>query len=741
MPIRPPALDDRSFDDLVSELIARIPAHTPEWTNPVVGDPGRTLIDLFGWLGDAMLYRVNLIPERQRLAFLSLLGEKMQAATPASGIISLAPAAPDAATAVTLLSGAVVKGAANFETLSEITVLPLTSQCYSKKKLSDDQLRSKPLSDTIAGLSKLYQIDVKASAPYQTTITFDQNQAALDGFDLSTQTVDGCLWVALLAGPKADVTAVHKTLGSGGQQVLLNVGFAPAMQVVGVTTTVSSNRPPIRHSWQISVKTPPKAAPQYVTLQEFGDTTGGLTRPGVIRLELPQAGDLGVPENDVHLDPNAGTQNRPPRIDDPALAARLVAWLCLKPTDALQVSWLGVNAVQVDQRQSSGGKIIGVSDGSPDQSYFLGQTSVDPASLSVQVDMQNIGYVNWSLVDDLNTASPSDTVFELDSEAGIVLFGDGIRGMAPAQSQRIRVATMRSGGGAAGNVPPQSLIAITAYDLSGKQVSGLKVIQPLAMTGGADAESLASAEQRIPAILKHRDRVVTIDDYRIIAQTVPGAPVGRVEVLSLFHPQNFEENVPGVVSVMVLPKRDQIGLPNPRPDRALLETVFAYLEPRKPLATEMYVIGCDYVGIGLSVGIAVRNGFGPETVAAQVTAALKRALWPLPPGGFQLTGYPLGKTIRTLELEVVASGVPGVDEVTGINLFQHTSSGVYSLVGTPGDKRAALDLHAYQLPELLKVVVVTAGEGQDVTPPTSLDPDDPGTGQGGIPIPVVPEVC
>ena len=41
MPIRPPALDDRSFNDLVEELLARIPAHTPEWTTRV-GDPGRT---------------------------------------------------------------------------------------------------------------------------------------------------------------------------------------------------------------------------------------------------------------------------------------------------------------------------------------------------------------------------------------------------------------------------------------------------------------------------------------------------------------------------------------------------------------------------------------------------------------------------------------------------------------------------------------------------------------------------
>ena len=77
MPIVPPRLDDRSFEDLFEELIARIPAHTPEWV-PQIGDPGRTLLELFAWLGDALLYRANLIPERQRLVFLKLLGITME---------------------------------------------------------------------------------------------------------------------------------------------------------------------------------------------------------------------------------------------------------------------------------------------------------------------------------------------------------------------------------------------------------------------------------------------------------------------------------------------------------------------------------------------------------------------------------------------------------------------------------------------------------------------------------------
>ena len=69
MAIVPPRLDDRGFDDLVEELLSRVPAHTPEWV-PQAGDPGRTMLELFAWLADTILYRANLVPERQRLAFL-----------------------------------------------------------------------------------------------------------------------------------------------------------------------------------------------------------------------------------------------------------------------------------------------------------------------------------------------------------------------------------------------------------------------------------------------------------------------------------------------------------------------------------------------------------------------------------------------------------------------------------------------------------------------------------------------
>jgi hypothetical protein len=67
-------LDDLRFQELVSEARTRIARHSPAWTEHNVSDPGVTLIELFAWFTDILLYRVNRIPEQLHLALLQLVG-------------------------------------------------------------------------------------------------------------------------------------------------------------------------------------------------------------------------------------------------------------------------------------------------------------------------------------------------------------------------------------------------------------------------------------------------------------------------------------------------------------------------------------------------------------------------------------------------------------------------------------------------------------------------------------------
>ena len=67
-----PDLDDRTFADLVAEA-RLIRTYQPEWTNYNPSDPGITLVELFAWLAEMLIYRADQVTDRHRLAFLKLL--------------------------------------------------------------------------------------------------------------------------------------------------------------------------------------------------------------------------------------------------------------------------------------------------------------------------------------------------------------------------------------------------------------------------------------------------------------------------------------------------------------------------------------------------------------------------------------------------------------------------------------------------------------------------------------------
>ncbi len=73
MPLQLPNLDDRRYNDLVTEALARIPTFSPEWTNYNPSDPGITLVELFAYFTDLLLYRVNRVSDNNIRKFLKLL--------------------------------------------------------------------------------------------------------------------------------------------------------------------------------------------------------------------------------------------------------------------------------------------------------------------------------------------------------------------------------------------------------------------------------------------------------------------------------------------------------------------------------------------------------------------------------------------------------------------------------------------------------------------------------------------
>src|SRR5439155_379515 len=128
MPLLTPRLDDRRFQDIVDEAKGRIPRYCPEWTDHKVSDPGVALIELFAWMTDLLLYRVNQVPDRLYVKFLELIGVRLEPPRAARAPVTFYLSAPqpsdvgisegtEVATVRTETSEAII-----FTTESELTI-------------------------------------------------------------------------------------------------------------------------------------------------------------------------------------------------------------------------------------------------------------------------------------------------------------------------------------------------------------------------------------------------------------------------------------------------------------------------------------------------------------------------------------------------------------------------------------------------------------------------------------------
>ncbi len=89
-----PELDDRRFQDIVDEAKRLIPQYCPAWTNHNLSDPGIALIELFAWMTEMTLYRLNQVPDRLYAKFLDLIGIELFPPSPARADLTFGLSGP-----------------------------------------------------------------------------------------------------------------------------------------------------------------------------------------------------------------------------------------------------------------------------------------------------------------------------------------------------------------------------------------------------------------------------------------------------------------------------------------------------------------------------------------------------------------------------------------------------------------------------------------------------------------------
>jgi hypothetical protein len=766
MPLQAPNLDDRRYQQLLDDSLARVPIHTPEWTNFNQSDPGVTLVQLFAFLTETLIYRANQIPDRNRIKFLQLLGVPLQPSSSAQGIVTFTNARGPLQT-ITLNDGIEVRaGQVLFGTTRGLDVLPIEATAYFKMKLPT------PPQVQMDYYKQLYASFLNQDAPADLQLyqPVPLSSRAGIGVDLANETVDNALWIALLvrAGdrPATDHLPAVRSAIAGKT---LNLGIVPQVSAdqaqrtllpgtnanVQGTAVLTIDLPSIPASGGL----PPSRQPDYRTLT----TVPAPIAPGVFEVPLPDASQL-VLWND--LDPlEPGSDNLPPTLEDTTQSDRIVTWLRVTwpGGTSSQVLWTDVNATFVSQRAHVASELLSPGTGEPDQTVVLSKTPVIAKSLSLTVITPGQDPELWTLVPDLLSAGPEvptpdlrqppgvrppparpAKVFVLDQEAGKITFGDGLRGARPPLGAILR-ADYDYGAGRDGDVGEN------AINNGPSLPAGLVVTNPVRTWGGADAESVSDGEKQIARFLGHRDRLVTAKDFATITARTPGVDIARVEVLPAYNPslaRNEPGNAPGAVTLMIVPKFSATRPDAPEPDAPFLQAVCEYLNPRRLVTTELFLNGPEYQPIWVSVGINVVAGYNFSTadVREAVKAQIKTFLAPFsadadplptdttllatPDAPEASNGWPLRKPVLAGELVVEVARVPGVALINQLLLATST-----------GNEVAQINMQGLQLPRL-DGIVVTLGDALQISQVRG-DTTAGGTAPPPrlVPVPVIPQEC
>src|SRR5947207_6234023 len=384
MPLQIPSIDNRRYQDLLNEALARIPVHNPEWTNFNKSDPGVTLVELFAFLTENLLYRANQIPERNRRKFLQLLGVPLQPSSSAVGLVTLTNDRGPLET-ITLNSGIEVRaGQVPFRTDQGLDVLPIEAGVYYKQK---DTAQDPTVTAYYKQLYASYKQSPGADPNIQLYRTVPIEGKEGSEVSISEDTIDHSIWIALLVrandkpaangSPEVGFEKLRDTVREKIAGKTISLGVVPAIDQATQHLAPGGNANPESDAL-LQFKIPnvpadgllpddPKLRrPSYKTLAT--NVQGNvLDAPGVVQLTLPSKNELRLWTN---LDPlEQGVEEFPPSLEDSKLNDRIITWIRIQASAAVRTKllWLGINTVTVTQRAHIVNEVLPDGIGTPDQ--------------------------------------------------------------------------------------------------------------------------------------------------------------------------------------------------------------------------------------------------------------------------------------------------------------------------------------------------------------------------------------
>jgi len=625
-----PTLDDRRFQDLVDDAKRLVQQRCPEWTDHNVSDPGVTLIELFAWMTDQAVYRMNRIPDRNYVKFLELIGVSLFPPTAARTQVTLWLTGPQA-DLVRIAAGTQVatvrtetEDAIAFATTEELPIVPCS----------------------LAELGSM-----------------------VDGKTYRDQ------WTALEKGgglyPFQDVPVPGDALYVGLSEAVpsnaVRLRFKCHIEGVGVDPT----NPPLRwEAWDGEGWSP---------CELDWDTTGGLNRDGDVVLHVPKSHSTSLIAKHragwLRARVVESGPDQPPYSASPNVTA--LAAITIGGT---------VDAVNADIVREED---LGASEGVPGQVFEVRRRPVVPGDAPAVLEVSSDdGWQSWTHVDHFADSGPDDRHFVFDMTAGEIRLGPAVRqpdgelrryGAVPAKNARVRLREYRTGGGRRGNVAAR---ALTVLKSSIPFVARVENRRP--GRGGVDAEDIGNAKLRGPIRLRTRGRAVTTEDYEHLAREI--APeVARVRAVAAGSGADA-----GAVRVLVVPdatdEDGRLRFDQLVPAEDTLQKITDRLEECRVIGTRAIVEPPLYRGITVVARLRARDRVNPTRLQEDALRALYAFFHPIR-GGPDGTGWPFGRPVNAGQVYSVLQDLPGTELVDDARLF-----GADPVTGERGQQTQRLEL-------------------------------------------------
>ncbi len=622
MVLKAPNLDDRKFQDIVSEARSKIPLYCPKCTDYNLSDPGITLIELFAWMVDMLLYRLNRVPEKNYIKFMELIGIHLEPPKPATVNVTfrLSAAQPEPLT--------IPRG-------TELATMPTEAQDAITFTTNEDL--------TIIVPDLTYSLTTPDDNTFEDVMPALRNPDRLTSIFQEIPQENNALYLGYRENLRAHILALTVQCSIEG------IGVDP------------HNPPWAWEYWDGEYE-------RWAPLRLESDTTGGFNTNGQVILHIPA--NSAMREIDGRQACWIRCRATKPRPKQSAYSS--------SPKVRTIVSESIGGIVPASHASRINREMLGASNGTPDQKLQLQNTPVlrrEPGE-TLEVETGNEGEFDpWLEVSDFADSSPTDQHFTCDSVSGEIQLGPSIRdssggerqyGRVPPEGRQIRFSSYRSGGGVIGNVGEGTITVLRSSIPYIDSVTNYAAAQ-----GGIDAESLDNAKLRAPQILKANIRAVTAEDFEHLALEA-SSQIARAKCISSSDTAGSQAMPPGVVRLLLVPSvvessrlilLEELELP-----RHVREEVQSYLDERRLLGTRLEIASPEYVPVAVEVQVRAKKRSVREQVIADVESRLYQYINPVC-GGPDGDGWPFGRSFSAAEIYAALQGVSKVDYVEDVKIF------------------------------------------------------------------------